>query len=388
MVWCRRSDWLVPSFVSLIVGVAGCQAGNQRPDPGYKPDLGSLLDLPGSMPASSARAQKPQPVPPSLLERVPADPGGRETRGARIRAVVNDVAILDEEVVAAAFQQLMTPGITEATKAEIMNKKLTEIIERELLLLDASARLGKRKGFMDELKAAAEKEFEKQWLNRIMKAYGQTDPEAFKRSLQDQGMPVEMIRRQWVRNFIAMEYIRSRIEEKITKIGHLDVVEYFNKTSQEFMVEDSLVWQDIFILKANHKGDAAAARRFAESLVERIRKGEDFVKLAKEFDNGDSSLRDNAEGIGRKKGEIKPVEAEPILFGLKEKEVGPLIESEAGFHIIRLMSRTYAGRMQLDDKVQKQIKEKLRSNVFEREMKRIINDLKTKAIIEIVRDVK
>ena len=387
MIGWRRSHTLVTSVVSLVVGVAGCQAGDHRPDGGPATDYGSLLSLPGSPPAGTVRGQKPPPGP-SPLDLGQADPGSRESRGARIRATVNCVAILDEEVVAAAFQQMMAPGMTEAMKAELMNKKLTEIIERELLLQDASARLKNRKGFMEELKSVADKEFDKQWLLRLMKANNQTDPEAFKRFLQDQGMPVEMIRRQWVRNFIAMEYIRSRIEPSITKIGHNEVVEYYNKTVQEFQVEDSLVWQDIFIVKARHGGDAAAARLFAESLVARIRKGEDFVKLSKEFDNGDSSLRENAEGIGRKKGEIRPVEAEPILFGLKEKEVGPLIESDAGFHIVRLMTRTFAGSMKLDNEVQKQIKDKLRGKIFDQEMKRIINDLKSNAIIEIANEVK
>ena len=383
----RRTHTLVTFVVSIVVGVAGCQAADHRPVGGPPADYGSLLDLPGSMPVGAARGQKPQPGS-SPLELGPADPGSRESRGARIRAVVNGEAILDEEVVAAAFQQMMSPGMTEAMKAELLNKKLTEIIERELLLQDAAARLARRKGFMDELKSVADKEFDKQWLQRLMKANNQTDPVVFKRFLQDQGMPVEMIRRQWVRNFIAMEYIRSRIEPSITRIGHLEVVDYFNKTMQEFQVEDSLVWQDIFILKARHGGDPVAARHFAESLVARIRKGEDFVKLAKEFDNGDSSLRENAEGIGRKKGEIRPVEAEPILFGLKEKEVGPLIENDAGFHIVRLTTRTFAGRMTLDNEVQKQIKDKLRGKIFDQEMKRIINDLKAKAIIEIAREIK
>lgn len=385
MVCWRRSDWLVTSLVSVVLGAAGCQTEKQLIDPGFKPDPASLMGLPGSMP-SAARAQKPQ-TGTSPLELGPTDPGSSQTRGARIRAVVNTQPILDEEVVAAGFQQLMAPGLDEATKADILNKKLTEIIERELLLQDAEAKLGKRKGFMDELKAAGNKEFEKQWLLRLMKANNKTDPEEFKRFLRDQGMPVEMIRRQWVRNFIAMEYVRSRIEPSITRIGHLDIVEHFEKNSQDFQVDDSVVWQDIFILKANHNGDAAAARRFADSLVERVRKGEDFAKLANEFDNGDSKIRNN-EGIGRKKGEIRPVEAEPIVFGLKEKEVGPPIESEAGFHIVCVAKRTYAGTMKLDPEVQKQIKEKLRGKIFEREMKKIINELKSKAIIDIAREIK
>jgi parvulin-like peptidyl-prolyl isomerase len=377
---------LLAALGSLVCAAGGCQAKERQPDSAPNPDFASLLNLPGCQPALAARSQKPAPRP-SPLELGDDAPGNKAARSARIRAVVNGEAILDEEVQAAAIQVLMTAR-SDAEKADILNKKLTEIIERELLLQDAAARLKKRSGFMDELKTIADREFDKQWLQRLMRANKYTDAEAFKRFLEDQGMPFKMIRRQWVRNFIAMEYIRSRIEPSISRIGHLEIVEYYNKNASEFQVEDGVQWQDIFIAHARHGGSVEASRRFAESLVLRIRKGEDFVRLAKEFDNGESSLRENSLGIGQKRGEIRPIEAEPILFSLKEKEVGPLIENEAGFHIVRLVSRTYAGRKPFDEKVQKEVKEKLRGKVFEAEMKRIISDLKARAIIEVANEIK
>src|SRR5205085_9659568 len=118
----------------------------------------------------------------------------------------------------------------------------------------------------------------------------------------------------------------------------VEVVESYTRHPDEFKVDDSVVWQDLFIATARHR-TPADARRFAESLVARLKQGQDFVRLAKEFDNGESSLRNNAEGIGRSRGEILPREAEPILFGLKDGEIGPLVEIETGYHVIRLVKR-------------------------------------------------
>src|SRR5262249_62114192 len=87
------------------------------------------------------------------------------------------------------------------------------------------------------------------------------------------------------------------------------------------------------------------ARAFAERLAAQARAGEDFAKLLK-HDNGDSSYR-NGEGFGQHKGEIKPSEAEPVLFRLRDGEVGPVIEIATGFHVVPVRKGHHAGARRL-----------------------------------------
>jgi parvulin-like peptidyl-prolyl isomerase len=117
----------------------------------------------------------------------------------------------------------------------------------------------------------------------------------------------------------------------------------------------------------------------AEQLAERARGGEDFAKLAEKYDNGDSSFR-RGEGIGTKRGEIKPSEAENVLFQLKDGETA-VVELEKGFHVVRLVKRDYAGQTPFDVKTQKQIKDKLTNEIGQVEIKRIVNTLKREAVI-------
>lgn len=388
MLW-RRNRLLLASVLAGQFALGGCQAAERPSIDGFRPDFTTLLKLPGSE-SAVARGQKPGQAPPrSLLELGPETPGNREARGARIRATVNGEAILEEEVVAAAIQGL-AGARNDAERAEVLKQKLDELIERELLLQDAIARLSKRGGmrFYRELEKVADREFERQWLHRLMRANNVTDEQVFVRMLRDQGLPVDLIRRQWIRSFIAMEYMRTRVEPYLNKIGPKEILEYYDKHPEEFLVQDEVVWQDIFIATSRHGGSPQAARQFADVLANRIRKGEDFVRLAKEFDNGDSSLRDNAEGIGRKRGEINPPQAEALLFQLKDGEVGPLVEIETGYHIVRLLKRTYAGRKPFDDATQKQIREKLKGLAFQQEMKRLIHELKSQAVIEVAKEIK
>jgi parvulin-like peptidyl-prolyl isomerase len=123
------------------------------------------------------------------------------------------------------------------------------------------------------------------------------------------------------------------------------------------------------------------ARKMAESLHARVRSGEDFTRLSKEFCHGDSALRDG-EGLGRKKGEIKPPELEPMIFKAAAGELLPLVELRNGFHIVRIDTREFAGVKPFDEKVQKQIRSKMREIIAQFEMKRLVAELKRVAVIE------
>src|SRR5262249_21617903 len=160
----------------------------------------------------------------------------------------------------------------------------------------------------------------------------------------------------------------------------------YEQHPSEFKVEDSLVWQDLFIAKARH-ASPQAARQFADALLGRIRNGEDFARLAKEYDNGDSSLRENSEGSGQKRGEIKPPEAESVLWAMKPGQAA-LIELEFGYHIIKVKEREYAGVRPFDEKVQKEIKDKIKNQIFTMEMKRLVNQLKKQALIVVANEIK
>jgi hypothetical protein len=389
MLFGRSSSHLFAvSLLASGLGLGGCQ-GQPIIPLGIKPDFPTLLSMSGSAaPAEPlVRAQnqeRPGVSSRSMLDLGPGAPGSPDTRGARIRATVNGEAILDEEVFAAAFQSL-TLAHNEVEKAEILNQKLNELIDREVILQDAAAKLSKAGNdrLVKQLQQFASRQFDKEWLHKLMRANKYTDVEKFKEFLRANGMPVDMIRRQWERNFMAMEIIRGRIEPQLNKVGHLQIAQYYEKHASDFQVEDSLTWQDIFLAAGPSRENA---RQLANVLISRLRAGEDFVGLAKAHDNGDSSLRENAEGIGHKRGEIRPHEVEETLFRMREGELA-LIEMQTGFRIIKVTKRQHAGRRPFDEKVQKEIKEKLRGEIFQQEMKRIVNDLKRRAIVEVATQI-
>ena len=275
-------------------------------------------------------------------------------------------------------------GSTPKERDEILKQALEVLIDREVLLQDALGKLekGGKQGekFIQQLKKVADEEFEKRWLKPLMEHNHIESRDEFADFMQRGGLSLEVMRRWWQRNFMAMEYLRSRIEPQLNRIGHTEIAEYYTSHREEYTQPDSVHWQDILINAAAH-ASRDAARQFAESLVRRVHQGEDFVKLSAEFDNGTSGRFRKGDGEGRKHGEIFPREAEPILFQMKQDDM-EIVETKPGFHIVRLVKGEYAGPIPFDSKVQKEIRDKLRNAVFQREMKSITTELKRKAIID------
>ena len=369
------------SALGWSLALAGCGSV-----PKARPSAGTPGFALPPLAAAPARGQKPEPKV-NMLDIRPEDPGSPESHGARVRAMVNGQAILEEEVQASALQSMA--GVrTEADKIKLLNAKLNELIERELVLQDAEAKLDtKRNGsVLTALRKEATKAFQDQW-HRMMRASGQTDEDEFRKFLRAHGMPPEMMQRQFERNFMAMEYAKGSFETKMIRISHADVLAYYQAHARDYMVEESIDWQDLFVAAAKHPS-RDAARKFAESLAARARQGADFAKLVQTFDNGDSSLRPDGAGIGKKPGEISPPEAQPVVLGLKQGEVGGPIEMEGGFHIVRVAKRTKAGRKPFDGEVQRRIRDKLRSTAFEGFLKRFVRELRQKAVIDVAEQIK
>ena len=321
---------------------------------------------------------------------VPPVPDPNAEVAVRVRAQVNGVAILDNEIREACYPQLMAiqslpEPERDARRADIFRQQLQQIIERELVLQEMTARIGKRKQVMEKIDELAEKEFDKRI--RALKAQNanlKTD-EDVKKLFQSMGLSLAGFKRQVKRDFIYRGYMREQIFPVVdSEINHQRILDYYGQHADEFQREDRVQWQDIFVDKSKFK-DRDEAYRFAEQLVAQARAGADFAKLAAQYDSANFAFS-KGEGFGQRKGEIRPTEVEPYLFQMREGQSGPIVELPTGFHVFRLTKREYAGRVPLDEKTQEEIRKKLQVQIAEREWKWIVSDLKKKARIEIIGD--
>jgi parvulin-like peptidyl-prolyl isomerase len=393
----RQGKWIAGILLGISAGlsVTGCFTGGVYQVPEHE----SLsADLTAEVAPRVARGQQLDPPDPRLRGQlappvaVPPPPpagyngttqvSGRTVR-VNVRAWVNGKPLFDDEVMQGISPALMRDAATmqEPRRTERLteayNQALEAIIDQEVAYQDAVHKLeaGNKKA-LEKLKKYATEEFEKQ-IKRIRDG---------NRATEEQIKEVEhLFKRQTERNLIAGEYMRSRIMDSAKQAAsHAAIQTYYKEHLNEFQRLDTVKWQDVFIAVSKQHPTVAHAKRYAEELVLKCRTEEDFTKLI-QLDEGDSKFR-GGEGLGSRKGEIKPPEVEEVLFRLKDGQIGPVIELSTGVHIVRVTKREYAGLTPLDEKTQRLIENKIKNAVYEHESKRILRELRGRATIEIERD--
>jgi parvulin-like peptidyl-prolyl isomerase len=361
-------------------------SANIAPPPGTSPPTDPSRNAPppsfNAAPPSAGIAPAPSGV---NIPPPPSGPGGAQQAGLRtarasrvaVRAWVNGRPIFDDEVI---LQLEMTnPAALRATSVDqatqAYNQALTSIIELEIAYQDAVRKLEKgNPTALDKLKEMVNQDYDKQARN-IRKAIP-----------DDKFMEIApTLRRQIERSFIAMQYIQSRIGGQVNSVGYQEVKDYYDTHLNEFQKVESVKWQHAFIAVNPQRPTVADAKRVAQTIVGQLPPGGDFASLAK-YDDGDSKTRGGS-GYGSRKGEIQPPELEKYLFEMKDGQIGPMVEVSTGVHLFRLVQREVGGQVPLNESVQSQIRNKIRNQIFDREFKRFVRELKTRAVVEIERGV-
>jgi parvulin-like peptidyl-prolyl isomerase len=93
-----------------------------------------------------------------------------------------------------------------------------------------------------------------------------------------------------------------------------------------------------------------AKRKQIDDLLKRIRGGADFTALAKQYSEDPGSKNNGGEMPVFPRGQMAP-EFEAAAFSLTNNQVSDVITTAYGYHIIKLLDKTPAKKLALNDKV-------------------------------------
>ncbi|QXE92258.1 peptidylprolyl isomerase [Geomonas subterranea] len=121
------------------------------------------------------------------------------------------------------------------------------------------------------------------------------------------------------------------------------------------------------------------AKEKAEALLKRVKAGEDFAAIAKAESSCPSASQGGDLGaFGR--GEMVPA-FEKAAFGMKTGEVSGVVESEFGYHIIKVTDRQEAGAEKFEN-VKEKITDFLKKQKVQQEITSLVEQLKKTAKIQ------
>jgi peptidyl-prolyl cis-trans isomerase D len=141
---------------------------------------------------------------------------------------------------------------------------------------------------------------------------------------------------------VKAEYIvftPESVEKQVT-VSDAEIADFYNKNQKRFATEEKRTASHILVtVKRDAKpAEAAAAKAKAEGVLAEVRKNPaDFAKIAKaqSQDPGSAELGGDL-GTIEKNTLVKPVEE--AIYALKDGEVSNLVQSEFGYHIIKVTS--------------------------------------------------
>ena len=134
------------------------------------------------------------------------------------------------------------------------------------------------------------------------------------------------------------------------------------------------------LIKPNEVLDEAAAQRLAGDLVERIRGGEDFGSLAKQYSDDIGSAAEGGELGWTNPGQMVP-EFEAAMASATEGEVTEPFRSEFGWHILEVTGRRdkdFSGEIQ-----RSQVANYIREQKYQEELDAWLREIREEAFVDI-----
>ena len=166
-------------------------------------------------------------------------------------------------------------------------------------------------------------------------------------------------------------------------ISDEEVKKYYDENPSYFQEPEKARASHIMIMVDSDADQARkdAAKKQLEEVLKRLKAGEDFAALAKEVSQ-DTYSKDNGGDLDYfYRGQM--VQAfEDAAFALNPGEISNVVETEYGYHIIKLTDKKDAKTITLDES-KEDIRNGLKSNKVNSEVSNYVTELRNKADVEI-----
>jgi peptidyl-prolyl cis-trans isomerase C len=202
----------------------------------------------------------------------------------------------------------------------------------------------------------------------------------FEAALKSMGLTLADLMTQ-LREGMAIKYLIERRFEEGTSVSDEEAKAYYDGNPKDFMRPEQIQAKHILI-KVSPKADKsekAAARKKIEEIQAKLKKGEDFGALAKEFSEGPSSAKGGDLGWFERGRMVKPFEE--AAFALKPGEVSNVVETPFGYHLIEVTDKRPATKMAYAD-VKEKLQQYLKDIKVQKEVRIYVAELKEKAQVE------
>jgi parvulin-like peptidyl-prolyl isomerase len=290
-------------------------------------------------------------------------------------AQVNGVAItqreVDEAVATLLPQASYHRNVTPEKIKELEKKALENLIQEELFY-----RAGIKKGYKIG-KGDVNKRLEE-----VIKKYPSKN--AFREALKKYGLKEGDVRNKIEHMMLAQVFVNEEVYKK-AELKEKELLDYYKKNREKFQKPEAARLFHILIKvpPEAQKEEKEKLRKKAEDILQRLKKGDDFQKLA--WDNSDDPSRVKGGDLGVvHRGRLEP-DVENPAFALKKGELSGIVTSIYGHHIFKAVEKLPPQQLKFEE-VKDKLKKELEQKEVEKRLADLITSLKENAKIEVYRD--
>ena len=158
-----------------------------------------------------------------------------------------------------------------------------------------------------------------------------------KRKLAGMGRSLDQMRDDYRLSILASDFLQVQIKDKL-HAALPEMYEYYNEHKNQYHRPAQVVWREIEVDIAKCPSRAEAKAR-ADAIVDRLRKGDDFAKLARNARPRPDHRRRTAACRGDRLGAASAnADINAAIAALAPGQTSAVIEAPGGFHIVRLES--------------------------------------------------
>jgi peptidyl-prolyl cis-trans isomerase SurA len=330
-------------------------------------------------------ASTPQPTPettaapkvataPEAAQQPPLAPGAKALNA--VAAIVNDDVITVREVIRESQPVIdaakQKGAVDEAARREIRKTVLNGLIEKRLIdqrIKEQGIKIGD-----DEIRQAVED---------VKKQNNNMTQSQLQEALKRQGYTYEQYEVQIREQLERLRLVSIEVRSK-TYVSQKEAEEYYEANKTKYTEEEQLKARHIYI-KIDEKSPAAEiqkAQQRAIAILAEAREGKDFAELAKSHSDDPAAKKDGGDLGTFKRGDMQS-DLENAITALKPGEVGELVVTPSGIHIVKLEERII-GKAKPFEKVRPEIEDILYRKKQDDRFTQFMKELRSKGSVEIM----
>lgn len=219
----------------------------------------------------------------------------------------------------------------------------------------------------------------------LMEVLKVDDLEALDRRLVELGTSLADRKEAFIEKAIAQTWAHEQID--VPRPTYADLLEYYQSHQEKYAIAKAARWEELMVEFKNHPTREAARAKLAEAgnIVwqrAQAQPGDTKPLFADVAPKYSESYKASEGGLHdwTTEGALRDPTLNNALFTLPIGSLSPILESEVGYHILRVVERREAGYTPFEE-LQDSIREQIMNEAFGKEMLKLITKLRNESRI-------